>query len=347
LNSPALSKLTARRGILRAGSILAGAGLLAELMPQYLSGWPREMSGGPAQPLTPARSSQGPGSAPDRLAQQRASAANTTLQTLRVRDNIYMISGPGSGGNILVLDGPEGKVMVDASYVTVAAKLKQAIDALGGAPVKLLINTHWHFDHTDGNAPIHDAGALILAHENTRQRLSTPQYMAVFDAHFPAAPAAGLPQQTFRDDLQLHLNSEDLALSHFSPAHTDSDIYIHYEKGNVLHMGDIWFNGFYPVIDASTRGNINGMIAAASKGLVLADAETKIVPGHGPLGDKAALIKYRDMLTTVRDRLQTLKASGKSLQEATDAKPTADFDPAWGNGLMKPEAFVKLVYTTL
>ena len=165
--------------------------------------------------------------------------------------------------------------------------------------------------------------------------------------HFPAAPPDAWPEITFADKIKLYFGNEELALSYVPPAHTDTDILIRYEKGNVVHMGDIWFNGMYPFIDAGTGGNINGMILAAGAGINLVDADTKIVPGHGPMGDRAALVRYRDMLTIVRDRVQILKNGGKSAAETVAAKPTADLDAAWGNGFMKPDVFVNIVYSTL
>jgi glyoxylase-like metal-dependent hydrolase (beta-lactamase superfamily II) len=265
--------------------------------------------------------------------------------TTKLRDNIYLLSGPG--GNMVVLSGADGKVLVDSSFSTVAPKIKQAMDGFGGAPLKILINTHWHFDHTDGNEAMHQAGALIVAHENTRKRLSTPQDIAAFGLHFDPAPADAWPQQTFTEGTKLYLNGEQLTLAYFPPAHTDSDIYVRYENGNVLHMGDVWFNGTYPFIDPSTGGNIDGMIAGTARGLNLADADTKIVPGHGPVGDKAALAKHHEMLVTVRERVHTLKAAGKSKDDAVAAKPTADLDSAWGKGMINGDVFVTLVYTTL
>jgi len=275
----------------------------------------------------------------------RAQMGAVPLQTLKLRDNLTMLYGPG--GNMVALNGSDGKVLVDSSFLTVAPKLKQALDDLGPVPLKILINTHWHFDHTDGNAPMHEAGATIVAHENTRKRLSSPQDLQAMGMHFPAAPPDAWPEITFADKIKLYFGNEELALSYVPPAHTDTDILIRYEKGNVVHMGDIWFNGMYPFIDAGTGGNINGMILAAGAGINLVDADTKIVPGHGPMGDRAALVRYRDMLTIVRDRVQILKNGGKSAAETVAAKPTADLDAAWGNGFMKPDVFVKIVYSTL
>jgi glyoxylase-like metal-dependent hydrolase (beta-lactamase superfamily II) len=218
---------------------------------------------------------------------------------------------------------------------------------LGGSGVKVVIDTHWHLDHVDNNGPLHDAGATIFAHENTRKRLSTPQEIRGFNMHFPASPANALPQVVFKDSFQLFLNNEEISLGYFQPAHTDTDIYIHFQKANVLHMGDTFFNGFYPFIDAGTGGNINGMITATEKSMRLVNSETKVVPGHGPLGDQASLTKWYEMLSTVRDRIQKQKTAGRTLPEVIEAKPTADFDSSWGTGYFKPDAFVTYVYTTL
>ena len=329
-----ISNVTTRRELLKSAGCLAGAGLLAGSLPSNLTAAIQSASG--------AQTAQ---SQTDQLAQMRAQMAAVPLQTLKLRDNLTMLYGPG--GNMVALNGPDGKVLVDSSYLSVAPKLKQALDNLGPAPPQILVNTHWHYDHTDGNAPMHAAGATIVAHENTRKRLSTPQDVKAFGMHFPAAPVEAWPQVTFIDKLKLYFNNEELSLGFVPPAHTDTDILIRYEKGNVLHMGDIWFNGMYPFIDVGTGGNINGMILAAGAGMSLADADTKIVPGHGPMGDKATLIKYRDVLTIVRDRVKILKDAGKSADETVAAKPTADLDAAWGNGFMKPDLFVNIVYSSL
>ena len=331
-------KQTTRRELLRTGGALAGGSLLFGLLP-------RDLAAQSAQSSAPQSTQQQTAGLADRINQMRSQAAAATLHTTKLTDNLYMISG--AGGNMVALDGPDGKVLVDTSFSTVATKLKQSLEAISAAPLKLAINTHWHFDHTDGNEAIHGGGAMILAHENTRLRMSNTQHMAALGIDFPPSPAAALPQQTFADAFRLYLNGEDLSLSYFPPAHTDTDIYIHYAKGNVLHMGDIWFNGTFPLIDESTKGNINGMITAANRGIALADANTKIVPGHGPLGDRAALSKYRDMLVTVHDRVQALKSSGKSLDEVVAAKPTADLNDQWGKGFINGDVFAGFVYRTL
>ena len=211
--------------------------------------------------------------------------------------------------------------------------------------MRTLIDTHWHFDHADNNANFRKAGASVIAHENTRTRLT--QTHELLGMKFSPAPPEALPTQTFKDRHALTANGDQVALGYVPPAHTDTDIYIRFSKGNVLHLGDLFFNGIYPFIDAGTGGSINGMIAAADMTLKMVDASTKIVPGHGPLADKAALTKYRDMMVTVRDRVQKLKTGGRKVEEVVASKPTADLDPTWGKGFLNPDMFVGIVYNTL
>jgi len=213
--------------------------------------------------------------------------------------------------------------------------------------VKFVINTHWHFDHTDNNAPLRAGGATVVAHENTKRRMSAPQHIAILELDFPPSPAAALPQRVFKDGYKLAANGERLEVSHVPPAHTDTDVIVWFEQANVLHAGDVFFNGRYPLIDGSTGGRVGGMIGACDRLLHLAGADTRIVPGHGPLGTRADLVKYRDMLATAADRVRKLKASGKSLEESIAAKPFTDLDGDWGSGRYKGDDFVKIVYLTL
>jgi glyoxylase-like metal-dependent hydrolase (beta-lactamase superfamily II) len=245
---------------------------------------------------------------------------------------------------------------VDTFVAPAWPRLKEALDGLGNAPLKYVINTHWHFDHTDNNAPLHAAGATVLAHENTKKDMSEPHDLPVLyrgpdgalsGLHFDPSPLEALPQQTFATSYKLQANGETLALQHVAPAHTDSDIYVHFQKANVISMADLFFNGMYPYIDPGTGGNINGMIAAADKILSLADNDTKIVAGHGPLGNKADLTKSRDMLITSRDRVEKLRSTGKSALEAVAEKPFADLDSAWGQGIINSDQWVQIVYLTL
>src|SRR5256886_9660514 len=206
---------------------------------------------------------------------------------------------------------------------------------------KTVINPHWQFDHTDNNAPLRAGGATVVAQENTKLRMTQPHHLAVLELDFLPSPAAALPQRVFKDGYKLEANGERLAVTHVPPAHTDTDVAVRLEKANVLHTGDVFFNGFYPYIDGSTGGRTDGIIEAADRLLNLADSDTKIVPGHGPLGTKADLAKYRDMLSTAADRLRKLKAAGKSVEDAIAAKPLADLDADWGQGRMDGDRFVK------
>lgn len=277
----------------------------------------------------------------DVLTQMRTKLGSAPIETLKLADNLTMLYGPG--GNVLVLNGPNGKIVVDTFVQPAWEKLKQALDAMGSQPIKTLIDTHWHFDHTDNNAHFRDAGAQIVAHENTKKRLSEAHDL--LGMHFAPAPPRALPTETF--GAMYAMENEQIHLTHVAPAHTDTDIFVRYPKLNVLHMGDVFFNGMYPFIDASTGGHINGMIAGAEQGLKLADRRTKIVPGHGPLGDKAALTNFRDMLVTVRNRVAKLKKSGQTVEQVVAAKPSSDLDATWAKGMMPPGDFVAIVYNTL
>ncbi|HEX4546715.1 MAG TPA: MBL fold metallo-hydrolase [Candidatus Acidoferrum sp.] len=326
--------LTTRREVLRHATTLASGAFFAQLFPPSLHGAPT------------SRYAQQPSAPPtDPAAAFRAQMAAIPIQTQKLADNLTLLSGPG--GNVVVLNGADGKFIVDTFVSPAWLKLKEALDGLGNAPLNLVIDTHWHFDHTDNNAALHALGATVLAHENTKQRMSEPHDLQVLGLHFPPSPGDALPQQTFKISHKLQANSETLALEHVPPAHTDTDIYIHFQKANIIQTGDLFFNGFYPYIDGSTGGALSGMIAAADKILPLANNYTKIVPGHGPLGNKADLAKFRDMLVTARDRVQKLKAAGKSAQEAVAAKPFADLEPVWGKGFFNGDVFVQIAYLTL
>ena len=285
------------------------------------------------------------GRAQDPLAAARARIGAIPIQAQSLAENITLLSGPG--GNVVVLRGPDDMIVVDTFVAPAWPRLEESLKGLSAAPVKFVINTHWHFDHTDNNAPLRAGGATLVAHENTKLRMTQPHHLAVLELDFPPSPAAALPQQVFKEGYKLEANGERLAVTHVPPAHTDTDVVVQFEKANVLHTGDVFFNGRYPYIDGSTGGRIDGMIEGAGRLLSLADSDTKIVPGHGPLGTKAELAKYRDMLSTVADRVRKLKASGKSLEECIAAKPFADLDADWGKGAMNGDTFVKVVYGTL
>jgi cyclase len=337
-----LQKQSSRREMLRGSATLAGSAFLAHLFPT------RSLR------ASAMDNAQQPPSPADLLASMRAKFNAVPMETQKLAGNVTMFDGPG--GAVTVLNGPDGKFVVDTFVAPAWPKLKEALDSLGSAPVKYVIDTHWHFDHTDNNAHLHAAGATVLAHENTTKRMSEPHDLPVLyrgedgalaGLHFDPSPAEALPQQTFASSYKLQANGEILVLQHVPAAHTDSDIYVHFQEANVISMGDLFFNGMYPYVDPGTGGTISGMIAAAEKILSLADNDTKIVAGHGPLGNKADLTKSRDMLITSRDRVQKLKSSGKSALEAVAEKPFADLDSAWGQGIINSDQWVQIVYLTL
>jgi len=275
----------------------------------------------------------------------RQSAASVPIKVTPLRENLFLLQG--AGGNMVAQTGPDGQLLIDSSFAPAVPRIREALATLSKDPLDTVINTHWHFDHTDGNEGMHTPGVSILAHTNTRERLATPQEMRLLGLKFPAYPARALPTLTFDHEFTAYHNRDQVNLAHFDPAHTDTDIYVHFTHGDVLHVADIWFNGFYPLIDDSSGGNINGMVAACDRALPLAGPQTKIVPGHGPLGDKAGFQAYRDMLATVRNRVSKLKSGGASLEEAVAKKPTADLDSTWGHGNMTPDVFTAQVYRTL
>jgi cyclase len=295
--------------------------------------------------LIPRRPARAPARRQDPLATFRAQLGAIPIQSQPLAESLTLLSGPG--GNVVVLRGPDGVVMVDTFVAPAWPKLQESLKALGSAPVQVVIDTHWHFDHTDNNAQLHAGGARLVAHENTKARMAQPHHLAVLELDMPPSPAAALPQHVFKDGYKLEANGERLAVTHVPPAHTDTDVVVWFEKANVLHTGDVFFNGRYPYIDGSTGGRIDGMIAGADHLLSVSDAGTKIVPGHGPLATRPELVKYRDMLSTAADRARKLKASGKTLEEAIAAKPFADLDADWGKGRFNGDAFVKVVYLTL
>jgi glyoxylase-like metal-dependent hydrolase (beta-lactamase superfamily II) len=271
------------------------------------------------------------------------SAATSPIVTHRLRNNISVMEG--SGGNIAVLTGKDGKVLIDAGIAVSRAQISKALDALGTDPVTHLVNTHWHFDHTSGNEWLHSAGATIIAQENTRKHLSAVQRVEDWDYNFLPLASIGIPHQVFASEHHLKLNGASIELKHYRPAHTDSDISVTFTEANIVHVGDTFWNGIYPFIDYSTGGSIDGAIAACDATLAVTTDDTIIIPGHGgPVSNKAELREFRDMLAAIRDNVATLKRQGRSRDEVVAAKPTAAFDAKWGQFVIDPGFFTKLVY---
>jgi glyoxylase-like metal-dependent hydrolase (beta-lactamase superfamily II) len=244
-----------------------------------------------------------------------------------------------------VLTGDDGKVLIDAGITVSRPKLSRALDELGSAPVSHLINTHWHFDHTDGNAWLNAEGAIITAHENTRKHLLTTQRVEDWDFNFPSSPLPAVPTELVSAEKTLKLNGATIALKHHANAHTDCDLSVTFAEADVLHCGDTYWNGIYPFIDYSTGGGIDGTIKAAEAILAVVTDRTIVIPGHGaPVSNKAELAGYREMLVRIRDNVAELKRQGRSLDETIAAKPTAAFDARWGQAVISPALFTHLVY---
>ena len=271
------------------------------------------------------------------------SAATSPIVTHRLPGNISALEG--SGGTVAVLTGPDGKVLIDAGIAVSRPQMTKALAELGAEPVTHLINTRWHFDHTDGNAWLNAAGAKIIAQDNTRKYLSQVQRVEEWDYNFLALPPAGLPTETFADERSLKLNGSTIALKYYGPAHTDSDISVTFPEANIVHLADTFWNGIYPFIDYSTGGSIDGMIAASDANLAATNEETIIIAGHGKaLGTRAELREFRDMLAGIRDNVAALKKQGRSRDATVAAKPTAAFDAKFGNFVIDPAFFTRLVY---
>jgi glyoxylase-like metal-dependent hydrolase (beta-lactamase superfamily II) len=270
----------------------------------------------------------------------RNAAATAKITIHKLRGNVSVLEG--SGGNITVLTGRDGKVLVDAGISR--PQVEDALVGLSDDPVKHLINSHWHFDHTDGNEWLHSIGAEIIAHENTRKRLSVSTRVEDWNFTFTPGPSGALPAKVITADEALHLDGTTVMLKCYGPSHTDSDISVEFQEHNVIAVADTFWNGVYPFIDYSTGGNIDGMIRAAEANVANTNDETIVIPGHGPIANKSQLIEFRDMLVAIRERVVNLKKQGKSLDEAVAAKPTADYDAKWGGFVIDGAFFTRLVY---
>ena len=273
----------------------------------------------------------------------QAESNNVKITPTRLTDQIYMLTG--KGGNIGLCIGEDGTFLIDDQFAPLTPKILAAIKSVGGEQPRFLINTHFHGDHTGGNENIGRKGTLIFAHNNVRERLGAGSFIQEFKKKRPALNPEGLPVITFSEDISFHMNNDTIHAIHVPAAHTDGDSFIHFEKSNIIHTGDVFFNGFYPFIDVQHGGSLKGMIKAVDKILLLADDSTKIIPGHGPLADKAQLISYRKMLQTAFERLRKLKAEGKTAKEAAEMEPLEDLDETWGDGLFETDRWIEIIYS--
>ena len=263
----------------------------------------------------------------------------------KVGSGIHMLQG--RGGNIGVSVGEDGVFLIDDQFAPLTKKIKKAIKAISKEPIRFVLNTHWHGDHTGGNENLGKSGTVIVAHENVRNRLSMEQFIEAFGRKVPAAPEEALPTITFKDEVTFHLNGETIEVRHVKNAHTDGDSIVFFTKANIVHTGDVFFNGSYPFIDVSSGGSLDGVIAAANMLLTVTNDGTKFIPGHGPSADRNDLTAYRDMLTDLKKNVAKLMRSGSPLREVIAAQPTALYDEKWGTGFLKPRMFTEILYASL
>ncbi|MBT8138733.1 MAG: MBL fold metallo-hydrolase [Gammaproteobacteria bacterium] len=266
----------------------------------------------------------------------------SAITSQKITDDIYMLSG--DGGNIGVLIGDDGTFMIDDKFARLSDDIMSSIKKLGGTEPDYLVNTHFHADHTGGNESFGKAGSTIVAHHSVRARLTTKTEIAAFDMVTPPQPKDALPVITFSKDMRLHINGHTLSITHVPAAHTDGDSIVHFVEANVIHTGDVFFNGLFPFIDVTHRGSLGGMISATDKVLSIANAQTKIIPGHGPLASLSDLQDYRNMLATAEKRLSVLKKRGMKAKDIIAAKPLQDMDAKWGNGMFKSDRWIEIIY---
>jgi glyoxylase-like metal-dependent hydrolase (beta-lactamase superfamily II) len=279
-------------------------------------------------------------------AQAQDDMADVEIGVTDLGDGLYMLTG--RGGNMGLSVGEDATFLIDDQFAPLTPKIKAAIAELTDDSVKFVFNTHWHYDHVGGNENFGETGAVIVAHDNVRERMSEDQFIEAFNREVPASPPEALPIVTFNDRVTLHLNGETIRAFHTPHAHTDGDSVIHFDGANVFHMGDTFFHKKYPFIDASSGGSVDGVIEAANAVLALTDEDSVIIPGHGPIATRDDLRAYRDMLATVRDSINAMIADGMTLEQVQAANPTADFDAEYNeNGLFEPAQWVGLIYGLL
>ncbi|UTA49327.1 MBL fold metallo-hydrolase [Simiduia sp. 21SJ11W-1] len=271
--------------------------------------------------------------------------AKQKIEVIPVAEGLYMLVG--AGGNMGLSVGEDGTFLVDDQFAPLSETIRATIATLSDQPVKFLINTHWHYDHTGGNENFGKQKAVIVAHKNVRTRLEAGGVIEAFKKSVPPAPDMALPVVTFEQAITFHFNGETINLTHPQAAHTDGDALVFFEQANAVHMGDLYFNGFYPFIDASSGGKMLGVINAVEAVLAKIDDNTKVIPGHGPLSNKAELRRYHAMLKAVYEQVAPMKQAGKTAAQVIAAKPTAAFDKQWGKGFLTPDQWVGIIYEAI
>jgi glyoxylase-like metal-dependent hydrolase (beta-lactamase superfamily II) len=278
--------------------------------------------------------------APSRLDAQNFDTVQVT--SAKVAGNVHMLVG--SGGNIGLIAGDDATFVVDDQFAPLTPKILAAIKAITPQPVRFVLNTHWHFDHTGGNENMGQAGAVIFAHETVRKRMSTDQFIEALNRKQPASPRGALPVVTFTDTVSFHLNGDSIVVFHVAPAHTDGDAIVMFTKANVVHTGDVFVSAGFPFVDRSSGGTINGIISATERLVTVTNADTKIIPGHGPLSDRARVKAYHDMLVVMRDRMRKEVAAKHTVDQVLASKITAEYDKDWPTNR---ERFLRILYQEL
>ena len=270
---------------------------------------------------------------------------SVTIRTEKLTDGVHVLRG--QGGNIGLAVGPDAVFVVDDQFAPLTPKILATIRTITDKPVRFVLNTHWHGDHTGGNERMGQAGALIFAHDNVRRRMSTNQFIEFLKREEPASPPGALPVVTFSNAVSFHINGDEVSAIHLPAAHTDGDAAVYFRRANVVHMGDVYITSGFPFVDRSSGGSFTGIIAGVERVLSLINDSTRVIPGHGVTGDRAALIAYRDMLATIRDRVRERIAAGATLEQILAAKPTAEFDARLGRGMVKSDDIVRFAYADL
>jgi len=268
-----------------------------------------------------------------------------TIDVKELEPHVYLLHG--SGGNTLASVGPDGTLLVDTEFLQVAPKLKEALAKLNAGNVRYVISSHYHGDHTGANGAFHEDGAVIVAQENCRLRMTESRYSGMTGKTSPPAPVANLPTVTYEKRMTLYLNGEEIEAFHNQPAHTDGDTIVYFHHANVVHMGDVFVNNLYPYIDIGAKGTVDGYFPVIDEVLARIDDKTQVVPGHGPLATKRELKAYRDMIKTVRDRVVAGIAVGKSLEDILASEPTREFDAQYATDRVGGDGFVAMVYQSL
>jgi glyoxylase-like metal-dependent hydrolase (beta-lactamase superfamily II) len=267
------------------------------------------------------------------------------IRSIPVRDGLHMFMG--AGGNLAVSVGEDGVLIVDDQYAEMTAKIDAAIADLTDQPIKYVLNTHWHWDHTGGNENYGRAGKIIVAHDNTYERMSTDQFVAAFNQSQPASPEEALPEITFSDTATLRFNDLTLRLIHVPNAHTDSDAFVYFVEANVVHTGDVYVSGSYPFIDSSTGGTLHGEIAALEKLGEMTNEDTVIIPGHGAISDRAGAMRTLAMLKGMKDITESALANGQTLEQFLDSNPTEEYDADFSMRADQGRVFATRLYQEL